>query len=226
MTRQVEKTKFFYENLFYQFCTTDRLSKLLAQFKIFEQVCKIPGDIIEFGVFKGNSLIRLIIFREILSRTKNIYALDKFGEFKIPRLILDSDKKKLKLFLKDAGKKSISLKFLKKNLISRGLYRNVNLIKGDIFKTLNNFLLRNKKKKFSFVNLDVDLYHVTYFILKKIWPKVNKGGIILFDEYNEETLMKFPGSKKAVDEYLLSKDINPSEMIKKDLSGKCFYIKN
>ena len=186
MTRQVEKTKFFYENLFYQFCTTDRLSKLLAQFKIFEQVCKIPGDIIEFGVFKGNSLIRLIIFREILSRTKNIYALDKFGEFKIPRLILD------------AGKKSISLKFLKKNLISRGLYRNVNLIKGDIFKTLNNFLLRNKKKKFSFVNLDVDLYHVTYFILKKIWPKVNKGGIILFDDYNS-----FPGATKAIKLFLM-----------------------
>ena len=198
MTRQLEKTKFFYENLFYQYCTTDRLAKLLAQFKVFEQVCKISGDIIEFGVFKGNSLSRLIIFREILSKAKNIYALDEFGEFKIPRLILNSDKKKLKLFLKEAGKKSISIKFLKKNLINRGLYRNVNLIKGDIFKTLNKFLKRNKKRKFSFVNLDVDLYHVSYFILKKIWPKINKGGVILFDDYNS-----FPGATKAIKRFLI-----------------------
>ena len=76
------------------------------------------------------------------------------------------------------------------------------------------------------MHLDVDLYQSYKLCLERLFPLVNSGGIILFDEYNEETLMKFPGSKKAVDEYLLSKDINPSEMIKKDLSGKCFYIKN
>ena len=71
--------KFLYENLFYQFCTTDRLSKLIALLKVFETTKDVNGDIVEFGVFKGNSLSRLIIFREIFSRKKYVYAFDQFG---------------------------------------------------------------------------------------------------------------------------------------------------
>ena len=66
------KMKFLYENLFYQFCTTDRLSKLIAQLKVFEIIKDVNGDIVEFGVFKGNSLSRLIIFREIFSRKNHL----------------------------------------------------------------------------------------------------------------------------------------------------------
>jgi hypothetical protein len=191
------KMKFLYENLFYQFCTTDRLSKLIAQLKVFEIIKDVNGDIVEFGVFKGNSLSRLIIFREIFSRKKYVYAFDQFGEFKVPKSILHDDKKKLRLFLKEAGKKSVSLNFFKNNLMKRNLDRKVKLIKGDIFITLNKFLKQNKKIKFSFVNLDVDLFHITHFILKKIWPKVTKGGIVLFDDYKS-----FPGATKAINVFL------------------------
>lgn len=191
------KMKFFYENLFYQFCTTERLSKLIAQLKVFETTKDISGDVVEFGVFKGNSLSRLIIFREIFSRKKYVYAFDQFGEFKVPKTILQGDKKKLRLFLKEAGKRSVSLNSLKKNLVNRNLNRKVKLIKGDIFITLNKFLKENKKIKFSFVNLDVDLFHITHFILKKIWPRLTKGGIVLFDDYKS-----FPGATKAINIFL------------------------
>lgn len=191
------KMKFLYENLFYQFCTTDRLSKFVAQLKVFEETKNIFGDIAEFGVFKGNSLSRLIIFREIFARKKYVYAFDQFGEFKVPKLIFGNDKKKLKVFLKEAGKKSVTLNFLRKSLMKRKLNRKVELIKGDIFITLNKFLKKNNKKKFSFINLDVDLFHVTHFILKKIWPKLTKGGIVLFDDYKS-----FPGATKAINIFL------------------------
>lgn len=74
MNSQFTKMKFFYENLFYQFCTTDRLSKLIAQLKIFELTKDVKGDIAEFGVFKGNSLTRLIIFREIFAKKKKHFC--------------------------------------------------------------------------------------------------------------------------------------------------------
>jgi hypothetical protein len=191
------KMKFFYENLFYQFCTTDRLSKFIAQLKVFEETKDIFGDIAEFGVFKGNSLTRLIIFREIFARKKYVYAFDQFAEFKVPKLILGKDKKKLKIFLKEAGKKSVTLSYLKKNLVKRKLNRKVELIKGDIFITLDKFLKKNPNKKFSFINLDVDLYHITYFILQKVWSRLIKGGIILFDDYKS-----FPGATKAINIFL------------------------
>lgn len=194
---RIDKKKFYYENLFYQYCTTDRLSKLIYQLKIFEQTQNVKGDIAEFGVFKGNSLIRLIIFREIFTKKKNIYAFDSFSEFKIPKSIIQNDKKKLRQFLKEAGKKSVNYNSIKKSLIQRKLNKKVNLIKGDILETLNQFLKKNKNKKFSFINLDVDLYHVTNFILEKIWKNVNKGGVILFDDYKS-----FPGATKAINQFV------------------------
>ena len=210
------KMKFLYENLFYQSCTTDRLSKLIAQLKIFEIIKDVNGDIVEFGVFKGNSLSRLIIFRDIFSRKKYVYAFDQFGEFKVPKSILHVDKKKLRLFLKEAGKKSVSLNFFKNNLMKRNLDRKVKLIKGDIFFTLNKFLKKNKKIKFSFVNLDVDLFHITHFILKKIWSKVTKGGIVLFDDYKS-----FPGATKAINIFL--KENKNAKFIKVKYSRDFYY---
>ena len=108
------KMKFLYENLFYQFCTTDRLSKFVAQQKVFEETKNIFGDIAEFGVFKGNSLSRLIIFREIFAKKKYVYAFDQFGEFKVPKLIFGNDKKKTKSFFKRSWKEISFIKFFKK----------------------------------------------------------------------------------------------------------------
>jgi len=39
-------------------------------------------------------------------------------------------------------------------------------------------------------------------ILEELYPKVVPGGIILFDEYDKDAdLVKWPGAKRAVDEF-------------------------
>ena len=50
---------FEYENNFYLSCHITRISKILAQYELFKLVNKIPGAIVECGVFKGESLILL-----------------------------------------------------------------------------------------------------------------------------------------------------------------------
>ena len=46
-------------------------------------ITNISGDIIECGVFKGNSLIRFLTYREYLDQkySKKIYGFDVFGKF-------------------------------------------------------------------------------------------------------------------------------------------------
>ena len=44
--------------------------------------------------------------------------------------------------------------------------------------------------------MDVDIYEPTVIILKHLWPRVVKGGVLLLDDYGN-----FPGETKAVDEY-------------------------
>ena len=62
------KDGFEHENNFYFTCKNDRISKLLIQYELFSITEKIPGEIIECGVFKGISLIRFSIFRDLFQK--------------------------------------------------------------------------------------------------------------------------------------------------------------
>jgi len=195
------KNSFLYENYFYLTCHNSRISKLIAQFLVFEKSSKIKGSMLEFGVFKGNSLFRLLMFREMLNLKKFFYAFDLFGKFQVPNNIDKDDLTELNLFFKEAGNKSVSKVYLNKNLTKRRMNKNIKLIQGDIIKTLPNFLKKNNHK-FSFINIDVDLYEVTFFILEIIWNKVSKGGIIWLDDYGEKKENRFPGATRAIKKFI------------------------
>lgn len=201
MKYSLSKNSFLYENYFYLTCDKSRISKLIAQFLVLEKSSKIRGSMLEFGVFKGNSLFRLLMFREMLNLKKFFYAFDLFGKFQVPNSIDEDDLIELNLFFKEAGNKSVSKAYLNKNLTKRRMNKNIKLIQGDIIKTLPNFLKKNNQK-FSFINIDVDLYEVTYFILETIWNKVSKGGIIWLDDYGEKKENQFPGATRAIKKFI------------------------
>ena len=64
-------------------------------------------------------------------------------------------------------------------------FKNFNLIKGDIMKTIPNYLNKHKKLKISFLNLDMDVYEPTKFALEHLFHRVSKNGIILIDDFNK-----------------------------------------
>ena len=71
------------ENIFYQKTDISRIGKLIYQYEIFKLIKNLPGDILEFGVFKGNSLIRFLTFRSIIENnySRKIYGFDTFKNF-------------------------------------------------------------------------------------------------------------------------------------------------
>jgi len=64
---------------------------------------------------------------------------------------------------------------------------NVELIKGKIEDTLQNFIEQNKNLKINFVHIDVDTYSPTKFILNKIKPFLITNAVILFDELHNHS---------------------------------------
>lgn len=77
-----------------------------------------------------------------------------------------------------------------------------------------------KDKKFSFINIDVDLYKPIKESFEFFHPRLIPQGIIVFDDYGS---IQFPGAKKAIDECLVK--------YKKDFflplpSGQAFLIKD
>jgi hypothetical protein len=73
--------------------------------------------------------------------------------------------------------------------------QNVQLRKGFFEHTLREV----SETRFSFVHLDCDVYDAYLECLKFFYPRVNPGGIILLDEYNDPP---WPGCNLAVDEFL------------------------
>ncbi len=196
------KKTFDYENNFYLSCDVTRISKILAHYELFKLVNQIPGAIIECGVLKGASFSRFSMFREIFSNSfsKKLIGFDTFGKF--PETSFVDDQKPRELQITSAGIESISKEQLFSVLKHKGTDKNVELVEGDITKTVPEYIKKNPELKISLLNLDTDIYEPAVTILEHLYPRITKGGILILDDY--ET---FPGEAKAVDDYFKDQKI-------------------
>jgi hypothetical protein len=188
---------FEYENGFYATANASRFSKFVTHLEFFKQTSNVRGEIVEFGIFKGNSFFRWIKFRDLLEQTfsRKIIGFDIFGDF--PEANFDDDKAKRNAFVEETnGGVSISFEEMNDLLNKQGLNENVDIIKGDILVTLDDYLEKNPHLKISLLHIDVDLYEPSKHILEKLFDRVTKGGIIIFDDYGA-----FAGTNKAVDDF-------------------------
>jgi hypothetical protein len=194
---------FDYENGFYLSCDASRLRKVIAQYELFKMTSGISGAIVECGVFKGASLARFTMFRELSENdySKKILAFDTFGLY--PETNFEADKKQRQKFLESAGHQSISVEQFVKVLEHKGCNRNIELIAGDICKTIPKYLKKIPDLKISLLNLDTDIYEPAVTILEYFWPRIEKGGILILDDYSV-----FPGETKAVDDYFSNKNVD------------------
>ncbi|MFA6339040.1 MAG: TylF/MycF/NovP-related O-methyltransferase [Candidatus Paceibacterota bacterium] len=206
---------FNYENGFYLTGGIDRLGKLLAHYELYKMIKDLPGAVVECGVFKGASLIRLATFRNLLEtpHSRKIIGFDTYGKF--PATKFEKDKKYLKKFVEGAGENSVDEKELASIFEFKGI-KNFELVKGDINKTVPEYIKNNPHLKISFLHIDTDVYEPAVTILKNMYEHVVRGGIIAFDDYGT-----FPGETKAVDEFFKDKKV---EIKKLSLSHIPSYI--
>ena len=98
-----------YENNFYMSCDSTRISKIIAHYELYKMTMEIPGVIMECRIFKGTSLARFAMFRELFENasSRKIIGFDVFGKF--PDMNYEEDKKVISsLFLDAAGKTGVS----------------------------------------------------------------------------------------------------------------------
>jgi len=191
-----------YENSFYLTAPINRISKFVTHLDLYRRISGLSGEIVECGVFKGVSLSRLIKFRALLENplSRKIIAFDIFGEF--PEARYKADVKKRRQFISEAGSKSINRDELICILKKLDLYKNIELVAGNILKTVPRYVSRNRHLKIALLHIDVDLYEATDICLKELYPLVVKGGIVILDDYGA-----FPGANKAIDDYFVNKKV-------------------
>lgn len=193
---------FEYENNFYLSCDNKRLSKILAHYELFKMAKDLPGAMVECGVFKGASFVRFAGFRDLFGNpfSHKLIGFDIFGAF--PETNFDEDKKYRDHFVQNAGEQSISKEQLIEILNKKGIDKNVELIEGDVVKTIPDYLKKNPHLKISLLNLDTDTYEPAVAILEHLWPRIVRGGVLILDDYDT-----FPGETKAVDDYFKDKNV-------------------
>jgi len=198
---------FEFENNFYLSCNVSRISKILAHYEIYKLVYKIPGNIVECGVFKGASFARFVCFRTLFNNpsSKKIIGFDMFDKFSQTKYL--PDKKPREEFIGDAGEDCISKEQLIQVLQHKGIYTNIELIQGDITKTVPEYLKQHPELKISLLNLDMDFFEPTVTVLENFYPRITRGGIIALDDYGF-----FPGATKATDDYFKHKDVQIQKM--------------
>ena len=158
-------------------------------FDLATKIRSVDGDVVETGVGWGKSLIMLACCMDMLKLDRNIYGFDSFSGFPEPHE-LDLGGKARK------GHYKTSMRFVRNRLDSYSMYtKKINLVRGYVEATLKNY-----QGKIAILHIDLDIYEGYKTTLDTLYPLVEPGGIIAFDEYQSN--LKWPGAKKAVDQFI------------------------
>jgi hypothetical protein len=172
----------------------------------------LPGDIIECGSSRCGASIIMANFLRENSIKKTIFALDSFEGFDLNEL-----KREKQLGLVDVGDDaftSTSYEYVKRKLTVLDLLDIVKPIKGYFQNTLSKL----NDRTFCLALVDCDLNESIIYCAETIWPKLIKGGRIVFDDYNDH---QFRGAKIGVD-YFINK--YKTEIYQYGLLNRLYYV--
>lgn len=186
-----------YENSFYWFSHPARINKLIAHFELYKTIINLPGHVFELGVYKATSLIRLATFRSLLENdfSRKIVGFDAFGKFPQENLTLAEDKNFIEKF-ENAGGDGLSVSEVK-SILAKKNFENVELVEGNVFDTIPNYLKNNPETRICFLHLDMDVKEPTAYALQELYERVVPNGLIVIDDYNSVA-----GASDAVDEFV------------------------
>ena len=183
------------------------VQSLITRYELYKLILDVPGDIIECGVYQGNSfawLAHLSVILEPHAINRRFIGFDTFEGFSSIDKDLDPSD------ISSENFSDTSYEFIRESIDLIDLLRPVNkiprfeLIKGDITETLPKFVDENSWMTCAMLILDTDLYKPTKVALENVINIMPQGAIIVFDEYNYQN---FPGETQALKEVLKLNDL-------------------
>lgn len=177
--------------------------RLLYFREMFERSRDVPGDLVECGVSIGTGLLNWALFCELAKVDRTIYGFDSFEGFPAS---IEADRKKNGAFETGAGDYAsppeLVLKVLEQGRVSPQFVQNkVRLVRGFFDATLPSYA-----GSIALLHLDCDLHDSYVTCLEQLYSRVTPGGIIMFDEYEDDA---FPGARVAIDRFLADKPEKP-----------------
>lgn len=179
------------------YMTFPSLQRILNLAWIYEMQKRSSGVVLEFGVHFGSSFAQLINLRSIhepYNYARHIFGFDTFEGFED---VTDNDNFSSRGDFKvsDGYEKHLEqVCLLHEKLAPKSHLKKFTLLKGNASETLRNLLLERPELVVSLVIFDMDIYKPTKDVLELLKPRLHKGSIIVFDEFN---CPHYPGETSA-----------------------------
>jgi hypothetical protein len=192
-------------------------NKLASKFFFLELTRKIPGEIVELGVFKGSGMAGWLKVSRSMQSTRKVIGFDFFNQEALIEKIKTTDAKTMNSLFENRYFNPSGYAATLIIMLNQMNFQNFELKEGDVFETIPKYLAENPGFRVSIANFDLDTEEPTYFCLNELWPRIVKNGVLIFDEYgiNEWT------ESNAVDRFIKEKGL---DIIRSDYYAPSAYI--
>jgi len=191
---------------FPKYVPRQNIARLLARYEIFKLILDVQGSIVECGVLFGGGLMsfaNLSVILEPYNFQRRVIGFDTFMGFPdITTEDLKGASERKSAHLKPGGFAAPSAyEDLKRAIrvfdMNRFLnhFPKVDVVRGDFKETSQTYLEDHPHLVISCLYLDFDIFAPTKLAIERFFHRIPKGGVVVFDELNEEA---FPGETIAV----------------------------
>ncbi len=195
----------------YTMTARDGLETTYSLFQSVKYICqnKIPGDIVECGVWRGGSMMLVAYALDYFgNRSRDLYLYDTFAGMTEPSEIdIDFDNVAYKPRWKQITGVGGMMGFgdtvggVKANLLRTGYPElRMHFIVGDVMETIP----ATRPSHISLLRLDTDWYQSTLHELEHLYDLLVPHGVLIIDDYGW-----CRGSRKAADEFFARQPFKP-----------------
>lgn len=195
----------------YTMTSTERIHALINAVKHIV-ANRIPGDMVECGVWKGGSVMAMALTLLKLGQSdRSLYLFDTFSGMTPPGdRDVDYQGQQAHVIL-DAVRCEASLAEVEHAVYSTGYDRNrIHFVKGPVEETIPV----HAPELIALLRLDTDWYESTQHELSHLFPRLARGGVIIIDDYGH-----WRGARQAVDEYVAQHQV-PLLLHRIDYTGR------
>jgi O-methyltransferase len=150
--------------------------------KTLQQALRLPGDVMECGVFRGGTALLEAMTIEGTGQSRALHLFDSFQGMPTTTGGIDRF---------ESGDFSTTSPDAVRQLLAR--FANVNIHVGFIPETFSGLGLRN----IAWAHVDVDIYQSVRDCIEYIYPRLAPGGFLIFDDYGFPSCVS---ARRAVDE--------------------------
>ena len=151
------------------------------------QACTVPGDFLEAGVYRGGTARLLKRLLESAPGARTLHLFDTFAG--MPETDPERDLHNKQDFA-DTSLDAVSAFVGKEPWLEYHPGFMPDSFRG------------HEARRFAFAHVDVDIYRSIYDCCEFIYPRLNNGGLMLFDDYG---VASCPGARAAVDAFFADK---------------------